>query len=95
MTQENGDQAESLGLWPDDEQPIPLLTAEASTQPTDGEVSRPVVLAAASADERGRERRTAADFSPERMLRAAAGRRPSSGWRLAAFRLSGGLVRVA
>ena len=36
MTQENGDRPESLGLWPDDEQPIPLLTPEQpSPQPTD------------------------------------------------------------
>ncbi|MEJ7792426.1 MAG: MinD/ParA family protein [Gaiellaceae bacterium] len=46
-------------------------------------------------DGQATERRTAAEFSPERMLRTAAEGRPSSGWRLAAFRLSGGLVRVA
>ena len=97
MTQENGDRPESLGLWPDDEQPVPLLTAEhASTQPMEeGETARPAVLTRTSANGRATERRTAADFSPERMLRAPAGGRPSSGWRLAAFRLSGGLVRVA
>jgi len=97
MTQENGDRPESLGLWPDDEQPIPLLTAEQpSPQPTDeGETSRSAVLTRTSVDGRATERRTAADFSPERMLGAPAGGRPSSGWRLAAFRLSGGLVRVA
>ena len=97
MTQDNGDRPERLGLWPDDEQPIPLLTAEQpSPQPTDeGETSRSAVLTRTSVDGRATERRTAADFSSERMLRPPAGARPSSGWRLAAFRLSGGLVRVA
>jgi len=97
MTQENGDRAESLELWPDDEQPVPLLTAEhASTQPMEeGETARPVVLTRTSVNGQATERRTAADFSPERMLRAPAGGRPRSGWRLTAFRLSGGLVRVA
>ena len=95
MTQKNGDREQSLGVWPDDQQPIPLLTAEASTNSMDGEMSRPAVLAAALVDERVPDRRTAAEFSPERMLRTAAGGRPNSGWRLAAFRLSGGLVRVA
>ncbi len=97
MAQENGERRESLGLWADHEQPIPLLTGEQPSPQSagEGETSTSTLLTRTSVHRRDAERRTAADFSPERMLRAPAGGRPSSGWRLAAFRLSGGLVRVA
>lgn len=85
MTQENGDRAERLGLWPDEEQPIPLLVAEqeSTLPPVDGDTASPVVLTRTPADTRANERRTSADFSAERMLRATAGGRPTSGWPLA------------
>jgi putative peptide zinc metalloprotease protein len=79
MPEENGNQAGSIGLWPNDEQPVSLMTVE-----------RPPVPEPPN----GPTRLTAADFASERMLRVSE-LAPSSGWRRAVFTLSGGLVHVA
>ena len=89
MIEENGDRAESLGLWPNDEEPVPVLTAE---RPGGWERDeRPSAEPPLSSDV-GR-RRTADDFAAERMLRLSEPA-PTSGWRRTVFTLSGGLVHV-
>src|SRR5829696_5124767 len=91
MTHENGDPDPEL--WQGAEQPVPLLTADTR----DGLSANPSTNG--DRPSRGTEaaghtiRRSAADFSSERMLRSAADR-PASGWRRAVFHVTGGLVRL-
>lgn len=90
MTEQDGIGRDSLGLWTEDEQPVPLPTAEPAAPSAEsangGQPDR-------DRPPESRVRPSAADFSPERMLRLAP-RRPASGWRRAAFDLTGGLVQV-
>src|SRR3712207_358707 len=84
MSGTNGGDSERLGLWSEAEEPIPLRA------PT------PVDLMANGAAlqvEQAPNHPTAADFASERMLRTGA-RPPASGWRLALYTLTGGLVHV-
>jgi putative peptide zinc metalloprotease protein len=93
MTEEQGDGAGRLGLWSEAEQPVPLVTANAPPPPfarSSTHTDRPS-SAAESAEQQ--PRRSAADFSPERMLRGTA-ERPTSPWRRIVFELTGGLVRL-
>src|SRR5918994_459884 len=96
MAGENGEPEAPGGLWPETDAPVPLFgpgtAAEVSnavarngdeSAAQGGAVSLPMEVATASA----------ADFSPERMLRAGA-ERPAIGWRRAVFRLTGGVVRI-
>jgi putative peptide zinc metalloprotease protein len=85
MTAQNGGDSESLGLWAETEEPIPLVLAPRAPEPPLQNGDPPF----------GQTRRelTAADFSSERMLRGET-RRPAGGWRLALFQLTGGLVHV-
>jgi len=90
MDGDDRDGAKSLELWADGEQPVPLgSAAPAGRQPSlDGG------RATEERDPAGQpRRRSAGDFSSERMLRRTS-RGPASGWRRAVFRLSGGLVDV-
>jgi hypothetical protein len=94
MGGENREPERPSAVWSESEAPVPLFGAGTAADVSD-EASRngddpggragylPVELATASA----------ADFSPERMLRAAA-EQPAFGWRRAVFRLTGGVVRV-
>jgi putative peptide zinc metalloprotease protein len=91
----NGEPEGPSALWPESEVPVPLFGAGTAADVSnvvspnsdgaavEGGGSLPVELASASA----------ADFSPERMLRAAA-EQPAFGWRRAVFRLTGGVVRI-
>jgi putative peptide zinc metalloprotease protein len=81
MNDANGGDSERLVLA---EEPVPLLAPTASISTENGDLPQL---------ERTGDARTAADFSPERMLRSAT-RRPAAGWRLAVFQLTGGLVHV-
>ncbi len=92
---EGGD-SNRMARWADTEQPIPLL---ASSRPSPAD--EPAESNGDRATARSRDHpeppqtfgRTAAEFSAERMLRIAP-QPPSSGWRGAVFRLSGGIVQV-
>ena len=92
MDEQNGDGGERLELWSgEDERPVPLL-APPTTEPS----PEPAIHGdpPAAPDAAGRPiRRSAADFSAERILRDTA-ERPASGWRRAVFDLSGGLIRL-
>lgn len=93
MEDENGQPEAPSALWSDSEVPVPLLGVGEAADVSEGagrngDETRtgralPVDLVAASA----------ADFSPERMLRAA-GEEPASGWRRAVFSMTGGLVHI-
>jgi putative peptide zinc metalloprotease protein len=96
MGGENSEPERPSALWSESEAPVPLLGAGTAagvseavgrngdeTRTGSATLSSPVDLVAASA----------ADFSPERMLRAA-DEQPASGWRRAVFSLTGGLVRI-
>jgi putative peptide zinc metalloprotease protein len=96
MAGENDEPEAPGALWPESEAPVPLFGAETAPEVSNvvarngdepaaqgGAGSLPIEVATASA----------ADFSPERMLRAAADQ-PAVGWRRAVFRLTGGVVRV-
>lgn len=84
MSGTNGGDSERLGLWPEAEDPIPLRASTPVDLTDDG--GAPQV-------EQAPNHPTAADFASERMLRTGA-RPPAAGWRLALYRLTGGLVRV-
>jgi putative peptide zinc metalloprotease protein len=93
MTRENGDV--DATLWSQAEEPVSLssVTRESAlvVEPT---VNGDRADASATVDARREvEHGSAADFAAERILRVPA-QRPRSGWRLAVFRASGGLVRV-
>ncbi len=91
MSQQDGDAPESLDLWTDDQQPVPLSGSGAEDV-----VSENSANGGLSEHDQRQERHSrlsAADFSAERMLRDT-GVRPASGWRRAVFDLTGGLVRV-
>jgi putative peptide zinc metalloprotease protein len=97
MNGQDGDVASSLDLWSEEEKPIPLLAAGARTG-TLPEPARDGDHAASAASVRTAgpanvDRSSAADFAAERMLRGPA-ERPMSGWQLALFRLSAGLIHV-
>src|SRR5581483_8815850 len=92
---EGGD-SNRMALWADTEQPIPLL---ASSRPSPAD--EPAESNGDRATARDRDHPeppqtfggTAAEFSPERMLRIPS-QPPGSGWRGTVFRLSGGIVRL-
>src|SRR3712207_227857 len=88
MAGENGDRGPHYAVWGEDEQPIPLgvLTATEAEEVELGGALPP-------ADVERTRRPSAAAITAERMLRTPA-ESPPSGWRRAAFRLSGGRVRV-
>jgi putative peptide zinc metalloprotease protein len=92
MSAQNGD-LDQRGVWTEEEKPIPLILrdplAMAAEPPSNGSSARPAVVAQESDSERGR--RTAADFTAERMLRDST-RAPAGGWRRAVFVVSGGIV---
>jgi putative peptide zinc metalloprotease protein len=68
--------------WPEAEDVVPILARrEDTTDPYGAPKRRPPRL-------------TAADFTPERMLRPAA-RAPEEGWRRAVYQLSGGKLEIA
>jgi putative peptide zinc metalloprotease protein len=90
MSHDNGGQGPEL--WREDEQPIPLLTADRPDSLTEE--------ASPNGDQGLREpvadhttRRSAGDFSAERMLRTSADP-PASVWRRAVFNVTGGLIRL-
>ena len=95
MGGENGEpDGPPSALWPESEVPVPLFGAGTAAEVSD--------VVARNGDEPGGRAgslpvepatASAADFSPERMLRAAA-EQPAFGWRRAVFRLTGGVVRV-
>jgi putative peptide zinc metalloprotease protein len=90
----NGEPEGPTSPWYEAEAPVPLLgspPAAVLREDRDPNGDR-------AADQRRPEpdpddRPTAADFAPERMLRTL-GERPAGGWRLAVFRLSGGVIRL-
>ena len=90
MSRENG---EPQGLWPQEEDVVPLTASTpVATPAANGNRSR----TEADGDplpSRG-SRLTAGEFTPERMIRAAA-RAPAEGWRRTLYRLSGGIVAIA
>ena len=94
MAEGNGHQSRLASTWGEGETPVPLLGASAAGRiaagaPTNGD------RVPAKRRPAGGERAlvgSAADFTPERMLRTAR-ERPAGGWRLAVYRLSGGLIR--
>jgi putative peptide zinc metalloprotease protein len=67
-------------LWPQEEDVVPILAPRSSERASLPRRARPPRL-------------TAADFTPERMLRAA-GRPPEAGWRRTVYHLSGGRIAV-
>jgi putative peptide zinc metalloprotease protein len=93
MARENGEI--DATLWSQAEEPVPLSSIDREGR----SVIEPVADGdradggATAASRRAAAHVSAADFAAERMLRIPA-QRPSSGWRLALFRGSGGLVRV-
>jgi len=90
MDGDDRDGAKSLELWADGEQPVPLGSAEPAGRPPSLDGGR----ATEERDAAGQPlRRSAGDFSSERMLRRTP-RGPAAGWRRAVFRLSGGLIDV-
>jgi putative peptide zinc metalloprotease protein len=86
MNGENADAPKALGLWAEDETPVPLLPSGDRTAST----PEPAINSEPRTDA---GHASAADFAAERMLRSTS-ERPASGWRRALFDLSGGLVRV-
>jgi putative peptide zinc metalloprotease protein len=83
MGNENGDLPHAT-LWAEAEAPVPLATMAAET-----EADRQGSSLSAEIEPLP----SSADFAAERMLRPPA-QRPASGWRLALFRASGGVVHV-
>src|SRR5579871_3968438 len=88
MSHDNG---EPDGLWPDENQLVPLSSSSAAVAPSlngarppwldgDGGVARPIRL-------------SAGEFTTERMLRPAPNL-PSGGWRRAVFTLSAGHIAM-
>src|SRR5579884_1536376 len=85
-----------MALWADTEQPVPLLSPDWPAPGDELPESNGDRSATRGRDNPERSQtfgRTAAEFSAERMLRIAP-QPPSSGWRGAVFRLSGGIVQV-
>jgi putative peptide zinc metalloprotease protein len=87
MSRENGD---SHGLWPADDQVVPLSSLTAAVAPSpNGDQA-----ASALAEERlARVELNAGEFTTERMIRPRADV-PSGGWRRVVFSLSGGRVAM-
>src|SRR5262245_61206728 len=87
MSRENGD---SHGLWPADDQVVPLSSLTAAVAPSaNGDQA-----ASALAEERlERVELNAGEFTTERMIRPRADV-PSGGWRRVVFSLSGGRVAM-
>ena len=86
MSRENG---ESHGLWPSDDQVVPLSSLSATVAPTNGDRA-PTAVAEESPR---RAALSASEFTSERMMRPAA-EVPSGGWRRVVFSLSGGRVAM-
>ena len=87
MSRENGD---SHGLWPADDQVVPLSSLSATVAPSpNGD------RAASALDEErpGQVNRTASEFTTERMIRPSPDV-PSGGWRRVVFSLSHGRVAM-
>ena len=79
------------GLWPDEDQLVPLSSSNAAVAPSPNGV-RPLWL---EEDRTPTQtiRLSTGEFTPERMLRPAANV-PSSRWRRAVFTLSGGYITI-
>jgi putative peptide zinc metalloprotease protein len=90
MGRENG---EPQGLWPQDEDVVPMASATAILAPSaDGDraPSDPV----AEAPPARSPRPTAGEFTPERMMQPTS-KSPPRGWRRTLYLLSGGVVALA
>jgi putative peptide zinc metalloprotease protein len=84
MSGTHGGDSERLDLWSEADEPIPLR-APTPVELTDNGGAPQV--------EQAPNHPTAADFASERMLRTGS-RPPAAGWRLALYKLTGGLVHV-
>jgi putative peptide zinc metalloprotease protein len=87
-TEKRAEAAEGQALWAEDEQAVPLLSPS-----TPAPVSEPATHGDGASATAALQLRSAAEFESERMLRSQSPQ-PTSGWRLALFRLSGGFVAV-
>ena len=86
MSRENGD---SHGLWPADDQVVPLSSLSATVAPPNGDRA----ASALDDDRPGYVNRTASEFTTERMIRPSPDV-PSGGWRRLVFSLSQGRVAM-
>ena len=87
MRADNG-QLMRPSLWAEEE-PVPLVSVARRD-----EIDPPADAKVTTRKPSPTDRRSAAEFSPERMIRVApAG--PASGWRRAVFKLTGGIIDVA
>src|SRR5262249_29768990 len=86
MSRENGD---SHGLWPADDQVVPLSSLSATVAPPDGDRAASTL----DGDRPGYMNCTASEFTTELMIRPSPDV-PSGGWRRLVFSLSHGRVAM-